>query len=175
LLLLLYLFNWEGGQPGIPGFIEPLNREEFPDSYLNQVFTQEFNKDGKLNYQLEADRIEHLPDSDITRLQRPRIIYHHTSPPWHVRAEKGIIQADGETIDLSENVVLQNDDRSTQLLTPYLTLMANAKIAKTEAPVILKSENGETRATGMRALLETEHFKLLSNVVGVYEQNPKQP
>jgi lipopolysaccharide export system protein LptC len=53
--------------------------------------------------------------------------------------------------------------------------MANAKIAKTEAPVILKSENGETRATGMRALLETEHFKLLSNVVGVYEQNPKQP
>lgn len=174
-LLLIFITTWESGQPPIPGLIQDEAEQEVPDSYIYGASSQHFNEEGILTYKLDASRIEHLPNSDLTHLITPHIGYYKTTPPWYASSELGTILPDGETINLSKNVVLQREERNTQLHTSYLTLLANAKIAKTDKAVTLQSADGETHAVGMQVFLDTDRFKLYSNVVGIYDQVPTKP
>lgn len=169
-LLLLFIATWESGQTPIPGLSSDEEELEIPDSYIDGASSQHFDETGKLIYKLDAVRAEHLPDSDLTQLINPHLSYHKTAPPWYASAKRGSILPDGETINLSDNVVLHREEGATQLHTSYLTLQANAKIAETDRAVRLQSIDGETNAVGMQVFLETDRFKLHSDVVGRYEQ-----
>ncbi len=174
-LLLIFITTWESGQPPIPGLSPDEEEQEAPDSYIDGAESQHFDEAGKLVYKLDATRAEHLPNSDLTYLTKPHISYYKTTPPWYASSQRGTILPDGDTINLSDNVVLQREERETQLHTSYLTLLANAKIAKTDRAVKLQSIDGETNAVGMQVFLETDRFKLHADVVGRYEQAKSLP
>ncbi len=172
-ILMLFLITWDSSSPPIPGFSPPPNQNlDIPESYLINIRSTHYDETGTLTYELTADQTEHLLISEHTKLTQPTITYFTTASPWQVHAENGTISQDGNLIELTNNVVLQQKNTQSELHTQYLSIKPNDKIAETTAEIVLRSREGVTRAVGMQALLDRDLYKLQSNVVGLYEKNP---
>src|SRR5690606_35836457 len=74
------------------------------DFYVVGATALQYQEDGKLHYELTADRLEHIKASDITLLDKPDLLlYRGTQYPWHVRSDKGEVAPEGKEVELIDN------------------------------------------------------------------------
>ena len=152
----------------------PASAEESPiDFYVINARTVQYQPDGKRNYQLTAEKMEHLKASDISLLTRPDLkSYRGTELPWHVTSERGEVGPAGEEVELIDNVRIARTDaegRPTIITTTRMTVLPEKDYAETRQPVRIVAANGVTTATGMKAYLNEGRMLLLSNVRGQHE------
>jgi LPS export ABC transporter protein LptC len=150
------------------------NRE--PDLRLGDATIVEFNNQGMVRYRLHAKAMARFESDDQTLLGTPKlqILSDDGGPPWDVVAEDGAIQQITSTTGLAEsvvllrrNVVLKQIDTTTAL--PMLTIRSEAidlfpdrKFAKSETSVMIDSDVGRTRASGMEGDLQSGRLFLSS-------------
>jgi lipopolysaccharide export system protein LptC len=144
------------------------------DYYLTDFSLTRSDASGRWQYELEAQRLEHYPESDSWALQAPAMtLYMETGAPWYGRGERGRVWADGELARLEESVELWRpasaQNRASRLETRDVLLKPGEHYAETAAPVVLsQAGRGQLRGTGARAYLQEERYELLSNVKGSY-------
>lgn len=163
---------------------QPTEQEQFPEAYLIEPQTRRFNVQGKLRYHLtseQANQFQHLPDRasdlDYTLIVQPQIsLYGETDDPWHLHADMGQSNADGDRIELWDNVHAWQDTHAgrSELTTPELVIFPARQFAETDKAVKMRSPQGVTDAVGMRADLERDAIELLSQVRGTYEPNRRE-
>ena len=148
--------------------------EESPiDFYVTNSRTVQYQADGKRNYELSADKVEHLKATDISLLTRPDLrSYRGTELPWHITSERGEVGPQGEEVELIDNVKIERNDAKghpTVVTTSRMTVLPEKDYAETRQPVRIVAANGVTTATGMKAYLDEGRMLLLSNVRGQHE------
>ena len=143
------------------------------DYYATNAHSVQYLPDGKLQYEMTADKVEHVKASDITLLTQPDLqMYRGTAFPWHVQSERGEVNPGGTEVELIDSVRIARTDeknRQTLITTSRMTVFPQKQYAQTQQAVRIEGAGGVTTAKGMKAYLNDGRMNLLSNVRGQYE------
>ena len=147
--------------------------EQAIDYYAVNARSLQYLPDGKLQYEMTSDKLEHLKASEVTQLTRPDMqMYRGTAYPWHVQSERGEVNPDGTQVELIDSVRVARTDeknRSTVITSTRMTVFPQKQYAQTERDVRIDGAGGVTTGKGMKAYLKDGRMDLLSNVRGQYE------
>ncbi|MGE1155305.1 LPS export ABC transporter periplasmic protein LptC [Pseudomonas sp. ICMP 460] len=143
------------------------------DNYATNAYSVQFLPDGKVQYEMTSDKVEHLKASDVTLLTNPDLnLYRGTEFPWHVTSLRGEVNSDGTQVELIDSVrVARTDDqnRDTIITSSRMTVFPQQQYAQTEQDVRIDGAGGVSTGKGMKAYLKESRIHLLSNVRGQYE------
>jgi LPS export ABC transporter protein LptC len=151
---------------------DPPGVAALPDLYIEQPHWDRFDAQGRLAARLQASRAEQWPGESDTRLIEPQLqVRTQQQGHWLLQAEHGRLAADGGTLLLEQQVVLQPDaaNQGPVLTTGRLTIAAAGDLVETDAPVVLQSANWHFTAGGLRAELGRERIELFNRVRGTHE------
>ena len=143
------------------------------DYYAINARSVQYLPDGKLQYEMTSDKVEHLKATEVTLLTKPDLqMYRGTAFPWHVQSERGEVNPDGTEVELIDSVrVSRTDEKNRNLLitTTRMTVFPQKQYAQTDQDVRIDGAGGVTTGKGMKAYLKDGRMNLLSNVRGQYE------
>lgn len=143
------------------------------DYYAINAHSVQFLPDGKLQYEMTADKVEHLKASEVTLVTTPDLhMYRGTQYPWHVQSVRAEVNPDGSEVELIDNVRIARTDekqRDTIITGSRMTVFPQKQYAQTEQAVRIDGAGGTTTGKGMKAYLKESKIDLLSNVRGQYE------
>ena len=143
------------------------------DYYAINAHSVQFLPDGKLQYEMTSDKVEHVKASEVTLLTNPDMnIYRGTEFPWHVTSKRGEVNPDGTEVELIDSVRVARTDaqnRDTIITSSRMTVFPQKQYAQTEQDVRIDGAGGVSTGKGMKAYLKESRIHLLSNVRGQYE------
>jgi lipopolysaccharide export system protein LptC len=153
----------------------------FPQIFMKEVRTREFDATGKLNFELTTPEvafyqpsIEGPSPSDYTLIKAPDMIFYNNQDgtPWHMSAAHGRSETNNELIRLLGDVVIQQNSPSQGLIrvtTDELQVRTREQFAETDKAVKMRSAKGQIDALGMDADLAQSRLQLKSQVKAVYD------
>lgn len=152
----------------------------FPQFFMKNVKTSEFDSSGRLRYQLSTPRVAHYQLSlnnpgpeDYTLIDQPSLIfYQEEQQPWTITAVEGRSEQNGELIKLVNQVVVSQLSESQgliQITTDELRAMPSRQFVETDKAVKISAEQTQIDAIGLNANLATSQLQLNSQVEAVYE------
>lgn len=143
------------------------------DYYATNAYSVQFLPDGKVQYEMTSDKVEHLKASEVTLLTNPDLnLYRGTEFPWHVTSKRGEVNPDGTEVELIDSVRVARTDaqnRETIITSSRMTVFPQKQYAQTEQDVRIDGAGGVSTGKGMKAYLKESRIHLLSNVRGQYE------
>ncbi|WP_283182963.1 LPS export ABC transporter periplasmic protein LptC [Pseudomonas svalbardensis] len=143
------------------------------DYYAIKAHSVQYLPDGKLQYEMTSDKVEHLKATEVTLLTNPDLnMFRGTEFPWHIQSEHGEVNSDGTQVELIDSVRITRFDeknRKTLITTTRMTVFPHQQYAQTEQPVRIDGAGGVSTGKGMKAYLKESRIHLLSNVRGQYE------
>lgn len=167
-LLIFLLAYFETGTT--PALTDNRQTEQYPNFYLINSYSEQYDKDGSLDIIMLSQSIQHNPKDDSISLQQPYFqLFQDGVATWEIKALSGTTYNHGNKIDLEQRVVMINQNQQSSLKTPQLFIYPDKKHANTEQAVTLQNSNSITRAIGMKADLNTKQITLLDQVRGQYE------
>ncbi|MGS2723752.1 LPS export ABC transporter periplasmic protein LptC [Porticoccus sp. GXU_MW_L64] len=137
--------------------------------YMLDTDTRQFSEQGELTYRLTSKRSEHFTEAQRFVLEMPNITsYQSDSPPWNISAENGLVEKNGESIQLTNNVVGQHfqEQRVITLNTPQLLFLPEKQVAESDKDVTITLPGAQTSGVGFKANLKTGEYQLHSRVKG---------
>lgn len=147
-----------------------------PDYYVERFEVKHFDKDGRLQHTLQAERMTHYPDDDSTLVKVPHLTYHR-EPPTYVTAREALVGTKGEHVNLSGDVRVTRDgthgNPPTLLTTERLEAFPDEEIARTDAPVQIVQGPSQVTGSGLSANNLTSHYVLEGPVHGVFFRKGK--
>jgi len=166
ILALASLFHWQSTQVET-ALAQPQQSSNESDFYIVNAKTTQFNNLGQTDHHLEADEIKHFPIGDFTAADNPDItLFRKDGIPWHISAKQGRMTQGNDTVELWDNVALQRatPGNTLDISTSKLTLQTATKVAHTDRDVVITDNATHIEATGMKAHIEEDKIKFLSNV-----------
>jgi len=126
-----------------------------PDIILTKADLRAFDVDGKLQYRLSADSIEHRERVGLSLLERPIVEPHNDDQIWRIRADRGEIHIENRMLELSGDVEARLEgDEYLQLSTALLRYHVRSQQLSIPVDVHILHRGGETRAGHLEASLE---------------------
>lgn len=162
--------------------IEKVSTEptDFPYAFMTEIETIEYDTTGKLHYKLntpaaryfQLDPVQAGPQ-DYTVIDQPRIVIFsaNDTAPWHISAERGHSDANGQQVRLTTDVKAEQVSGRHGLMsvtTSELLINPALQYAETDKPVNMRAQQSHIETVGMRAYLSEDRIELLSNVRGSY-------
>jgi lipopolysaccharide export system protein LptC len=112
-----------------------------PDFIAETVHITGFAEDGKWRYSLDSPRITHLPVTDSTHIEQPRLQLISQGRRMWVNADHGEVSSKGEQVDFVGNVKADREaappDPSMRLSSEQLTVWPQEQRAVSNVPVHL--------------------------------------
>lgn len=138
--------------------------------YLKSARILGTGENGKLLYEIEADRAEQQMDKSI-EFSGVRVRYSPASEiPWTVAADAATLSEDNPRITLRGHVRATSNsadaNSETEIRTQYLELDPERFVAETDQRVQIRIGARSLTATGMLASLLDDRIELKSNVRG---------
>lgn len=159
-------------------FLRPItaSQHELPraDSYMNGTESVKFAATGEKEYVLTTSKSLYFQDQEFWEAEDIHITAYtgkDRNHPWELKADRGELQLQKDIITLRGNVEGWQDtgvDERRRLTTSELIYHPKQKLARTDMPLTLSSQEGTTTATGMTADFSNQVFRLLENVKGQY-------
>ncbi len=148
-----------------------------PDAFIRDFVATTTDNAGRPQYRLEAQSMVHYPHNDTSEMEKPYLtLYREDELPWYVRAERGLIAPQGETVFLLGKVYMEHEDgrgRQLQVHTHDLEIYPDDQYAETDQKVTILHDLGTTHGIGLEAFLREGRLSLLTNVKGEYDPTPK--
>ncbi len=180
LLLLLEVYWRSQDQNSSLGENNRVVHEEY-DFYMENANSIHYDEQGKVSFRMQANRLTHYPDSNITTMTQPYfIIYEESGEPWHISARLGRIipskNGELEVVELKDAVEINKvtaKDKKIAIATEFLTINPKREFIETDQAVKISGDASITTAIGMKGDLKRQHIYLLSKVRTHYEQSNK--
>ncbi|WP_084128598.1 LPS export ABC transporter periplasmic protein LptC [Cellvibrio mixtus] len=178
LVLGFFLFSLRHKEGPISHEYDP---SRFPQIFMKQVQTREFDAEGKLNFELTTPQVAlYQPDvegpsaRDYTLIDAPKMIFYNSQngTPWRMSATHGRSEANNELIRLIGDVIIQQNSPTQGLMrvtTDELSVRTREQFAETDKAVKMRSAKGQIDALGMDADLVQSRLQLKSQVKAVYD------
>ena len=151
------------GQPIPRGNTDP--QQQLISTYRDHAEMVRFDGTGRQQETLTVARAEQYANTNVSRLQN--IMATSTSAaehPWQLQAERGEYHHDTATLELHNNVIVDDLENGGRLVTDKLTVKPDLHLALTEAAVTLTGSDTVTTAVGMRANWDKQHVFLHQDV-----------
>jgi lipopolysaccharide export system protein LptC len=145
-----------------------------PDYIVDRFSAVRMSQAGVAQYTLSAARMLHYPDDDSTLLTDPVFVsYAEGRAPLTITAEQAVVSSKGEHVYFQHRVRVTraaHGDASEMLVeTPFLHVIPDDGIAKTDRAVTITDAATRVTAVGMEMNNETREIRLLSDVRGRYD------
>jgi lipopolysaccharide export system protein LptC len=142
-----------------------------PDYIVDGLWAVKMDAQGRLTHTLRAQKMTHYPDEDLTVLVEPKFVaYAEGQPPVTVTSRTARMSGNGENVYFEKEVrVVRAPHESTGelvMLTNFLHVIPEAKIAQTDQPVTIREANLLVQATGLELNSDTRVLKLFGRVKG---------
>ncbi|WKE66051.1 LPS export ABC transporter periplasmic protein LptC [Gallaecimonas kandeliae] len=153
---------------------DPALLAQQPDGIAEDLQVRQFDDNGQLSMQVNADSMTHFSSKQETLLTSPRFELYDKEQhkPWQIRAERAIVSQQ-RLVDLRNDVIIQSlteDAPVRRVDTDNLRLDLASKTMDTEAPVTIIGPGYITRGIGLEAKLEGQQVRIKSQVSTEYEQ-----
>ena len=151
-------------------FERPANPVTLTQSYLKQGVMWRYDDDGVREQTLTVGTGVQFTDSPQQHLTG--LLFEgadNDGRRWTVVAGAGLLENDGDSLQLYNDVEIRETRGLGVLTTPTLSVDLNEQVAINNSPVTLKLRNSTTTATGLQVNMKTGQARLLSNVETVYE------
>ena len=144
-----------------------------PDARMENIVALVMNKQGTPSMKVEAPKMTHYPDEDVTYITYPHVTVYRQSPqPWYINSDYAEATNGTEEIVFTNNVVVHHPtdigNPDTTMETTSLTVFPDKKQATTDKPVVITQPDTVIHAIGMIADLNDGTVKLLSQARGDY-------
>lgn len=152
----------------------------FPQTYMIDIETEEFDQQGQLLYRMSTPAAQHFqmdPESpgeaDHTLIAQPKLFFfsQNDGNPWRLSAMEGISHTSSGRVTLNHNVRAEQQTPGQSgftLSTSALTIHTVEQFAETDKAVKMRAPQGEIETIGMQAWLNEDRIELLSTVRGTY-------
>lgn len=149
------------------------------DYFSQGYLRKDLNEYGRLKSELSARTILHYSDDGTTHIDKPQLSLYNTDsaiPPWIIKAEKGILSADGETLLLQGQVFIDRAKatgvRQMNIKTSHLRVQPKISYAESAEWAELVSPPHRTEGKGIQMTFKKPiAIKLLSSVKSRYVLN----
>ncbi len=147
------------------------------DYFSSGYSKKEMDDAGMEKNLLLADSMTHYSGDGTTHLDKPVMtLFNNDIPPWVIRAESGILLADGENLLLNGKVYIHREasevNKALTINTSDLRVKLPTNYAETDQWTEIISPPNRTIGTGMKVtFVEPIHLRLLSKIKGRYEVN----
>ena len=156
----------------IPLLRKPVARHE-PDYFLTGFNSTVYDADGKRQYHLRGQRLEHYPDDNSVQIQQPQMTLYSARETWELTADRGIFHEQKKKLQLVGQVKAYNVNvkagNRLAIQTQNLDLYTEQKYAETRQPVKIEHGTDVISATGMQLHLDDGRINFVSDVQGTYE------
>ncbi len=171
--LLALLSFWLNQLVEQPGTLDNAGFGHDPEYIVENFTAQAFDRQGDPRHRLEAARMVHYMDDDTTTLDQPFFRLTTTGQaPTEVRARRGLIIGQGETVHFLDDVRavrLPHAGRPALTLNgEHLRAVPDAGILSSDKPVVFRQGLSVIRAGGMYA--DDQVLKLTGGVRGLYDK-----
>lgn len=146
-----------------------------PDYFLENFTATSRNLQGVITYKVVAKHLEHYPDDNSMKLQKPVFsFYEDNIKTWDAVADEAIIFQETQIIHLNGHVILTQLAGNKTSFTPskitseQLTIEAKKKVAHTESKITLIQGNSHIQAVGMQADMNKNKIEFLSKTRSHY-------
>jgi lipopolysaccharide export system protein LptC len=145
-----------------------------PDFIAEDFGITKIGANGKPEYILSAERMQHYPDDESTSVVAPRLVQRHDNAnPVVIRADRGLIAKNGEEASFYGSVVVVREagrgQSELRVQTEYLQVVPDRDLARTDKPVIITEDDSRLSGVGMEFNNKTRQFALLSQVRGTID------
>ena len=146
---------------------------DYAEIFMNKFEMTSMDKNGNPNYILNGSYLNRANDSDDTKIQQPVFQLFQDDKHWEISARNAIINDKKETIQLKDNVLMQqkNIEPAVSIRTQYLSIHTKTQIARTQLPVDITRGKSHLKSNGMIFNNKTNELELSSNVTGQYLPN----
>ena len=152
----------------------PVDTNELPDYYMEQLSIKLFNDDGQLKASIKSPTLIHYASQAQAEMEMPEIqLYALNDQVWNLQARKGRILDESQDIALERDVSIKlakADSNPLNFETTNLYYEFLAHRAWNDSPVTFSTALANGSANGMLINLDTETFEL-KNRVEVRHQN----
>ena len=168
LAVLALAVDWLLEQGRAPA-LAPLGND--PDVYMLGAYIDQYDDQGRLEYQTHADRFTHFPMTGLISMARPELHLlgegkgeaGNPTQGWQIQAQDGrILQGSEyreEVFELWGDVWAQRGGkRALEVRTESLAVYPGRDYAETDAEVAISNGEARTTAAGMKAFLAEGKF-----------------
>lgn len=172
---LVALLTWWLQQIYVQQQMERKIAENSPDYFSSGYYKKTMDSDGNPKSELLADKMEHFKANGSTHLEKPVMtLYNTKAEPWVIKADSGIMAADGDHLRLMGRTVINREAsasaKALKVRTANLRVTLSSNYAETKAWADIISPPNRTTGLGMEVTFVSPiHLKLLSRVKGRYE------
>tara|TARA_R110000868_G_scaffold56326_3_gene174366 strand:- start:2852 stop:3418 length:567 start_codon:yes stop_codon:yes gene_type:complete len=170
LALGLSLPNWLAEEEAKP----KVKTEEawVPNYQARTMRSTVYNKEGRINHQVFAEKMEHFDLLGFTLFKRPEYsLFAQAGAPWKINAKEGTLY-DDQRLQFETDVVVigETDDGLQQKVTTnFVEINLNAKTMTSDQYVNIAGPNYVINSNGFKANLETQQYELLDHVKTVFQ------
>lgn len=144
--------------------------EELPRTYIDSASSWSFDDKGALNHMIEAEKIQYFTGTDESQLTKPRFFSRHDNDlTWSAFAETGRLQHNTDKLELTNQVVLRNDESGGRLETRAMLIDISRQVATSEDPVTYTEDKHSMRADSMVTNLNSRKLQLSGTVESVHD------
>lgn len=172
---LAAVLSWWLQQIYVQQQIDRTIADNSPDFFSSGYYKKTMDIEGKPKSELVADKMQHFKGNGTTHLERPVMtLYNTKAEPWVIKADSGIMAADGDHLQLNGHTVINREASENasalKVTTSNLRVTLSKNYAETKAWAEIVSPPNKTSGTGMEVTFVSPiHLKLLSKVKGRYE------
>ena len=146
-----------------------------PDYIVNGLAAVRMDAKGDVKHTLNAQKMTHYPDGDVTLLVEPRFItYTEGRTPMTVTSRHAKVSGNGENVYFEDGVRVVRAPyagRSELVLeTSYLHVIPDQNVAKTNRPVTIRDSSAVVSAAGFELNSEKRVLVLDGRVKADFEQ-----
>lgn len=116
----------------------------------------------------QQQQTQHL--QDYVKMLEPKITaYENDKPSQSIAANLAYLTNNGDTAELTGNVLVNDSATGVQLQTQSLMLNATSQEILTQSPVSIQTPTSTTHATGLQGSLMNQRWQLLSEVKSIVQ------
>jgi lipopolysaccharide export system protein LptC len=146
-----------------------------PDYIVNGLAAVRMDAKGDVKHTLNAQKMTHYPEGDVTLLLEPRFItYTEGRTPLTVTSRHAKVSGNAENVYFEDGVRVVRAPyagRSELVLeTSYLHVIPDQNVAKTDRPVTIRDATGMVSAAALELNSEKRVLTLSGRVRGTFEQ-----
>ena len=153
--------------------IELETSKPYAEIYMNDFEITAMNEDGSPGYILSGKYMQKTNESDDIEIEHPVFMMKQQENHWKVRADSAIVNDKKETILLTDNIIMQQQDvdPAVTIRTSQLLIHTKTQVAQTRAHVDISNGISQIESDGMIYNNISSDLELSSNVSGYYVPN----
>lgn len=168
LIIIAIIVWWSITEDFSDSQLQQTNQKPYLDIFMNEFELTAMDESGVPSYRLHGAYLQQFNGSNDAEIKQPVIHLLKKNAQWKITADNAILNNKKKTIQLNNNVFMQqlNIEPAVNIRTQTLLVHTKTQIAQTPALINFTQGLSKVKSNGMIFNNVTNELELLSNVSG---------